>query len=90
MGHLLRVAEDPDTPQSVTDVWGAINELYEAMHERMGHRSLPPGRAYPHAVRLARLRALTAWNDAPGRTREDVLNLVDRAISRTILAAVER
>jgi hypothetical protein len=30
---------------------------------------------------------LTAWNDEPGRRFEEVLDLVDRAISRTIVGA---
>jgi hypothetical protein len=57
------------------------------MHERMGHESFPPGRVYSHEQRRARLRALTAWNDEPGRRVEDVLDLIDRAVSRTVLAA---
>ena len=50
--------------------------------------AFPPGRAYPMTQRRARLRSLTAWNDAPGRTEADVLDLIDRAISRTIVGAV--
>jgi hypothetical protein len=34
------------------------------------------------------VRALTAWNDAPGRSREEIVAVVDRAISRTILGLV--
>jgi hypothetical protein len=34
------------------------------------------------------MRELVRWNDAAGRTRDDVLGLLDRAISRCILAAV--
>ena len=69
-------------------MWRATDELREAMHERLGHDALPPGRAYPMTQRRARLRSLTAWNDAPGRTEADVLDLIDRAISRTIVGAV--
>jgi hypothetical protein len=36
-------------------------------------------------VRLARVRTLTQWNDQAERTREEVLALVDRAISATIM-----
>lgn len=87
VGTMLRLAEDPDTAPSVTDVWGCVDELYEAMHEQAGHASFPPGRLYPHAQRRAHLQGLTAWNDSPGRTREQVVDLVDRAIARTLVAA---
>jgi hypothetical protein len=87
VGTLVRLADDPDSAPSVSDVWGCVDELYEAMHEAMGHDSFPPGRVYAHQQRQAHLQALTAWNDAPGRTREQVLDLVDRAIARTLVAA---
>lgn len=87
VGTMLRLADDPDTAPSVSDVWGCVDELYEAMHERVGHASFPPGRLYPHSQRRAHLQGLTAWNDAPGRTREQVLDLVDRAIARTLVGS---
>ena len=87
VGTLLRMADDPDQVPTIADVWGCVDELYEAMHEQLGHHSFPPGRAYPHAERRARLQGLTAWNDAPGRTQEQVLDVVDRAVARTIVAA---
>jgi hypothetical protein len=87
VGTLLRMAEDPDQVPTVSDVWGCVDELYEAMHEHIGHVSFPPGRAYPMSERRVRLRALTTWNDECGRTRDDVVDVVDRAISRTIVAA---
>jgi len=37
---------------------------------------------------MARVRDLTRWNDQPGRTREEVLGLVDLAVSRAVMAAV--
>ncbi len=88
VGIMIRLADDPDRVPTTADVWRATDELREAMHERLGHDADPPGRAYPMTQRRARLRSLTAWNDAPGRTRADVLDLVDRAISRTIVGAV--
>lgn len=87
VGTMLRLVENPDTVPSVADAWGCVDELYEAMHERMGHQSFAPGRAYSHEQRRAHLRALTAWNDESGRRVEDVLDLIDRAVSRTVLAA---
>jgi hypothetical protein len=88
VGTLVRLADDPDTAATPADAWACVDELYEAMHEQLGHASLPPGRCYSPAERRSRLRGLTAWNDAPGRTAEQVLDLLERAVSRTILAAV--
>jgi hypothetical protein len=85
VGTLVRLADDPDRAPSVADVWGCVDELHEALHERLGHEAFPPGRIYSHPQRRAHLQTLTAWNDAPGRTREQVLDLVDRAIARTIV-----
>ena len=36
-------------------------------------------------IRLARVRTLTHWNDRAERTQEEVLAVVDRAISATIM-----
>jgi hypothetical protein len=88
VGIMIRLADDPDRVPTVADVWRATDELYEAMHERLGHRSMPPGRSYARCQRRSRLRGLTDWNDEPGRTADDVCDLLDRAISRTILGAV--
>jgi hypothetical protein len=87
VGALLRRAEDPDRATTHADVWGAVDELYEALHERMGHTSLPPGRVDSASRRHAKLGVLTAWNDDPGTRREDVLDLLDRAVSRTLVGA---
>lgn len=87
VGALLRRAEDPDRATTHADVWGAVDELYEALHERMGHTSMPPGRTDSLHRRHAKLRVLTAWNDDPSTRREDVLDLLDRAVSRTLVGA---
>lgn len=87
VGALLRRAEDPDRATTHADVWGAVDELYEALHERMGHVSLPPGRVDSHARRHAKLGVLTAWNDDPRTRHEDVLDLLDRAVSRTLVGS---
>jgi hypothetical protein len=87
VGALLRRAEDPDRATTHTDVWGAVDELYEALHERMGHHAMPAGRVDSYARRHAKLAVLTAWNDDPRTRREDVLDLLDRAVSRTLVGA---
>ena len=58
----------------------------DALHEALTGRP-DPAPAYP-AARSARVRDLARWNDEPGRTRDEVLDLLDRAVSRTISAAV--
>ena len=87
VGALLRRAEDPDRATTHADVWGAVDELYEALHERMGHDSMPPGRVDARSRRHAKLTVLTAWNDDPRTRRADVLELLDRAVSRTLVGA---
>jgi hypothetical protein len=47
----------------------------------------PAGTGHPVA-RSSRVRELAHWNDDAARTREDVLGLFDRAISRSILSSV--
>ena len=47
------------------------------------------GRAAAPAVRAARVRDLTRWNDRPGRTRDEVLALIDLASSRAIMEAMQ-
>jgi hypothetical protein len=87
VGTMLQLVEDQDTTPSTADAWACVDELYEALHERMGHLSTPVGRVFSYDQRRSHLRALTAWNDEPGRRFEEVLDLVDRAISRTIVGA---
>lgn len=72
---------DRDSGPAVDRVWEALQE------SRHGEFATPPGAVAP-IVRRARMRDLVRWNDAPGRTHGEVLGLVDRAISRTILARV--
>ncbi|MFP5282191.1 MAG: hypothetical protein ACLGIF_01925 [Actinomycetes bacterium] len=90
VGTLLQLTDDPDTAHTVGDVWGCVDELYEALHERMGHDTWPPGHVFAPDQRRARLQGLTAWNDAPGRSQADVLDLLDRAVTRTVLGACRR
>ena len=61
----------------------AVDTLWETLGLGPG----PVETAYP-AARAARVRDLARWNDEPTRSRQDVLDLLDRAVSRTILAAV--
>jgi hypothetical protein len=64
----------------------AVDAVYDALWASRGQpvlAGLPP--VPSPEVRLARVRTLTQWNDRAGRTREEVLAMVDRAISATIM-----
>lgn len=63
----------------------AVDTLWAALADDPAE--VGTGGVHP-AARAARVRELAHWNDEPARTREDVLELLDRAVSRTIHAAV--
>jgi hypothetical protein len=68
----------------------AIDALWDAWQETRG--MLGPGVAgwaAAPAVRAARVRDLARWNDQPGRTRDEVLALIDLASSRAIMEAMQ-
>jgi hypothetical protein len=64
----------------------AVDTLYRSLAEQTGSTTLAD--AVHPAVRAARVRELARWNDEPGRSRDDVLGLMDRAVAGTILQAV--
>ena len=71
---------------SSSDVGRAVDAAYDALWASRGQPTpagLPP--VPSPEVRQARVRTLTRWNDRAGRTREEVLAVVDRAISATIM-----
>jgi hypothetical protein len=71
---------------SPSDVGRAVDAVYDALWASRGQPApagLPP--VPSPEVRQARVRTLTRWNDRAGRTREEVLAVVDRAISATIM-----
>ncbi|MFL6127442.1 MAG: hypothetical protein ACJ73E_00055 [Mycobacteriales bacterium] len=66
----------------------AVDMLWTELVEGDG-RTPPDALDFAHpAARAGRVRELARWNDEPGRSRADVLDLIDRAVSRTILDAV--
>lgn len=78
-------------PDVVGDAGPVIDIVWDALQESTGRAGRSAtGRAAPREVRVSRMRDLVHWNDAAGRTRRDVLELVDRSISRTIMAAMSR
>jgi hypothetical protein len=67
----------------------AVDTLWDTLGEQAGRWGLSPAAHAPHpAARASRVRDLAHWNDEPQRTRQDVLDLIDRAVSRTILSSV--
>jgi hypothetical protein len=86
--HATRERRPGATP---IDAAPALDVLWDAWQESRGlGGSGVAGRAAPPEVRAARVRDLTRWNDRPGRTRDDVLGLIDLATSRAIMEAVGR
>jgi hypothetical protein len=67
----------------------AVDAVYDALWASRGQPpqsgpvGLPP--VPSPEVRQARVRTLTQWNDQAERTRDEVLAVVDRAISATIM-----
>jgi hypothetical protein len=74
---------------SFSDVGRAVDAVYDALWASRGQPGasrdgeLPP--VPSPEVRQARVRMLTQWNDQAERTQEEVLAMVDRAISATIM-----
>ena len=68
----------------------AVDTLWHTLAEDPSYERVPtaPYDAVHPAARAARVRELARWNDDPQRSRGEVLDLVDRAVSRTILDAV--
>ena len=66
----------------------AIDAVYDALWESRGQASATPGPGMlmvsSPQVRQAKTQALTRWNDAQGRTSDEVLAVLDRAIARVI------
>ena len=77
---------------SPSDVGRAVDAVYDALWASPGQTGAPRDGGLPSVpapeVRLARVRSLTRWNDQAGRTQEEVLTVVDRAISATIMDLV--
>ena len=87
--HAVRLRHPGDSRAEVDGVGPAIDVLWDALQESrgLGSRGVA-GRVAPPAVRAVRVRDLTRWNDQRGRGRGEVLDLLDLAASRTIMAAM--
>ena len=71
------------------DIGRAVDAVYDALWASRGQPDARlPGRLAPVPppdVRLARVRTLTQWNDQAGRSQAEVVAVVDRAISATVM-----
>lgn len=89
VGALVRAGSGPG-PDAGSEVGRAIGAVYDALWESRGQRAAQPGPGLlavsSPQVRLAQIQTLTRWNDATGRTSDEVLAILDRAIARTILS----
>ena len=87
VGALVRA--ESRLPDSRSDVGRAVDAVYDALWASRGQPGASlPGELTPvppPEVRLARVRTLTQWNDRAERTGAEVLAVVDRAISATIM-----
>jgi hypothetical protein len=83
-GALVRAGSQQ--PDAASHVGRAVDAVHEALWVFWGHPGAPRpcGLSAPE-VRRARVRTLTQWNDQPERTRAEILAVVDRAISATIM-----
>jgi hypothetical protein len=84
VGALVRAGSR--LPDAASHVGRAVDAVHEALWVSWGHPGAPRpcGLSAPE-VRRARVRTLTQWNDQPERPAAEVLAVVDRAISATIM-----
>ena len=84
VGALVRAGSQ--LPDAASHVGRAVDAVHEALWVSWGHPGAPRpcGLSAPE-VRRARVRTLTQWNDQPERTPAEILAVVDRAISATIM-----
>jgi hypothetical protein len=91
VGAVVYAAQQHGSGDQLVKAWPALDYLWDAWQESRGLGGTGvAGRAAPRELRMARVRDLTRWNDQPGRTRDEVLGLVDLAASRAVMAAVGR
>ena len=85
VGALIRASGNSTTDENAA-TGRAVDAVYDALWASRGQPA-PVRQLVPSPqVRLARVRMLTQWNDRPGRTKAEVITVIDRTISATILA----
>ena len=73
-----------DAGPTIDFAWHALQK-----HRGMGDSGVSC-RAEPPELRLVRMRDLMRWNDQPGRTREEVLAVLDLGVSLAIMTAMRK
>lgn len=90
VGAVVHAARQRTGTADVLQAAPALDVLWDAWQESRGLGGPGvAGRGAPREVRAARVRDLTRWNDHPDRSREEVLGLLDRAVGRAIMEAME-
>ena len=88
VGAVAHASSTVDRPERRGQAALAVDTLWQTLTDGTdGTDASGPVDPHPGA-RAARVRELARWNDEPARSREDVLGLLDRAVSRTILQSV--
>jgi hypothetical protein len=88
VGAVARASAEVDRRSRRAPAAYAVDALWTALAERDGRLPAAVLDAGHPAARAARVRDLARWNDESPRQRADVLDVIDRAVSRTILDAV--
>jgi hypothetical protein len=89
VGAVIHAARRRGSTDDLIKAGPALDFLWDAWQESRGLGGPGvAGRAAPRELRAIRARDLMQWNDQPGRTREQVLDLLDLAATRAIMAAV--
>jgi hypothetical protein len=89
VGAVAHASAEVDRRQRRGPAALAVDTLWDTLGEQSGRWHLPAAVEATHpAARAARVRDLARWNDEPQRTRQDVLDLIDRSVSRTIFESV--
>ena len=85
----LALREQDPRADLVTGGGPVLDVVWDAAREAGASPDPAPARrAWPRDARLLHVRDLTRWNDHPGRTRDEVLAVLDDASSRVIMAAM--
>jgi hypothetical protein len=74
------------------DAGPAIDYVWDAVQDASGGLDMPAvaRRAWPREVRVSRIRDIARWNDEDGRSKAEVLAVLDDAVSRVIMSAMRQ
>jgi hypothetical protein len=87
VGAVAHAASGVDRRSRRAPAGYVVDALWSALAERDDRPAVVADLGHPTA-RAARVRELARWNDEPARRRTEVLDLIDRAVARTVQDAV--